>query len=112
VGSDRIAGNGDVANKIGTYSLAVLARRHEVPFYVVAPYSTLDLSLGSGAEIPIELRDPSEVTAFGGHRTAPDGVGAFNPAFDVTPAELVSGIVTEKGVFRAPYEEAFRGGYA
>jgi methylthioribose-1-phosphate isomerase len=112
VGSDRIAANGDVANKIGTYSLAVLARRHGVPFYVVAPYSTLDLSLASGAEIPIELRAPSEVTAFGGRRTAPEGVGAFNPAFDVTPAELVSGIVTEKGVFRAPYTEAFRKGYA
>jgi methylthioribose-1-phosphate isomerase len=112
VGSDRIAANGDVANKIGTYSLAVLARRHGVPFYVVAPYSTLDLSLASGAEIPIELRDPSEVTAFGGRRTAPEGVGAFNPAFDVTPAELVSGIVTERGVFRAPYTEAFRKGYA
>ena len=111
VGSDRIAGNGDVANKIGTYSLAVLARRHGVPFYVVAPYSTLDLSLASGDEIPIELRDPTEVTAFGGNQTAPRGVGAFNPAFDVTPAELVSGIVTEKGVFRGPYDEAFRQDY-
>ena len=111
VGSDRIAANGDVANKIGTYSLAVMAQRHGVPFYVVAPYSTLDLSLASGAEIPIELRDPSEVTTFGGRATAPDGVGAFNPAFDVTPAELVAGIVTEKGVFRPPYERAFRDGY-
>jgi len=112
VGSDRIAANGDVANKIGTYSLAVLAHRHGVPFYVVAPYSTLDMSLASGAEIPIELRDPAEVTAFGGHPTAPEGVGAFNPAFDVTPAELVSGIVTEKGVFRPPYAEAFLRDYA
>jgi methylthioribose-1-phosphate isomerase len=111
VGSDRIAANGDVANKIGTYSLAVMAQRHGVPFYVVAPYSTLDLSLASGAEIPIELRDSSEVTDFGGHATAPVGVGAFNPAFDVTPAELVAGIVTEKGVFRPPYERAFRDGY-
>ena len=112
VGSDRIAANGDVANKIGTYSLAVLARRHSVPFYVVAPYSTLDLSLSSGAEIPIEQRDPAEVTRFGGLLTAPEGVGAFNPAFDVTPAELVTGIVTEKGVFRAPYEEHFRRDYS
>ena len=112
VGSDRIAANGDVANKIGTYSLAVLARRHGVPFYVVAPYSTLDMTLATGAEIPIELRDPSEVTSFGGQATAPDGVGAFNPAFDVTPAELVSGIVTEKGVFRPPYDEAFLRDYA
>ncbi|RKZ14812.1 S-methyl-5-thioribose-1-phosphate isomerase [bacterium] len=112
VGSDRIAANGDVANKIGTYPLAVLARRHGVPFYVVAPYSTLDLSLASGAEIPIELRDPAEVTRFGDLATAPEGVGAFNPAFDVTPAELVTGIVTEKGVFRAPFEEGLRGGYA
>lgn len=111
VGSDRIAANGDVANKIGTYSLAVLARRHDVPFYVVAPYSTLDLSLRSGAEIPIEQRDPAEVTGFGGLPTAPAGVGAFNPAFDVTPAELVTGIVTEKGVFQAPYEVSFRSGY-
>ena len=112
VGSDRIAANGDVANKIGTYSLAVLARRHSVPFYVVAPYSTLDLSLSSGAEIPIEQRDPAEVTRFGGFQTTPEGVGAFNPAFDVTPAELVTGIVTEKGVFRAPYEESFRRDYS
>lgn len=106
VGSDRIAANGDVANKIGTYSLAVLARRHGVPFYVVAPYSTLDMSLATGAEIPIETRDPWEVTAFGGRQTAPEGVGAFNPAFDVTPAELVSAIVTERGVFRPPYGES------
>jgi methylthioribose-1-phosphate isomerase len=112
VGSDRIASNGDVANKIGTYPLAVLARRHGIPFFVVAPYSTLDMSLASGAEIPIELRDSREVTAFGGHATAPEGVGAFNPAFDVTPAELVSGIVTEKGVFRPPYVEAFARNYA
>jgi methylthioribose-1-phosphate isomerase len=112
VGSDRIAANGDVANKIGTYPLAVLARRHSVPFYVVAPYSTLDLSLGSGAEIPIEQRDPAEVTGFGGFQTTPAGVGAFNPAFDVTPAELITGIVTEKGVFRAPYEESFRRDYS
>jgi methylthioribose-1-phosphate isomerase len=112
VGSDRIAANGDVANKIGTYPLAVLARRHGVPFYVVAPYSTLDLSLPSGAEIPIEERDPAEVTRFAGQAIAPNGVGAFNPAFDVTPAELVTGIVTERGVFEAPYEVAFRQDYA
>lgn len=111
VGSDRIAANGDVANKIGTYPLAVLARRHQVPFYVVAPYSTLDLSLVSGEDIPIEQRDAAEVTHFHGVRTAPEAVGAFNPAFDVTPAELVSAIVTERGVFRAPYEASLRADY-
>jgi len=112
VGSDRIVANGDVANKIGTYPLAVLARRHGVPFYVVAPYSTLDLSLESGEAIPIEERDGAEVLGVGGHRVAPDGVEGWNPAFDVTPAELVTAIVTERGVFRAPYREAFRASYA
>jgi len=111
VGADRIAANGDVANKIGTYSLAVLARRHGVPFYVVAPYSTLDLSLPSGEAIPIELRDGAELTRWGTMRTAPEGVAGFNPAFDVTPAELISAIVTEHGVFRPPYDEAFRQAY-
>lgn len=111
VGADRIAANGDVANKIGTYPLAVLARRHEVPFYVVAPYSTLDLALPTGAEVPIESRDPAEVTHFGGQWIAPEGVGAFNPAFDVTPAELVTAIVTERGVFRAPFGESLGAGY-
>jgi len=100
VGADRIAGNGDVANKIGTYPLAVLAREHDVPFYVVAPTSTFDLSLESGDEIPIEERDPSEITEGFGPRTAPEGIRAYNPAFDVTPARLVAGIATEKGLVR------------
>ncbi len=104
VGADRIAANGDAANKIGTYPLAVLARRHGVPFYVVAPTSTLDPSLATGEAIPIEERGAEELTALGGRRTAPEGVGAFNPAFDVTPAELITAIVTERGVHRPPYE--------
>lgn len=117
VGSDRIAANGDVANKIGTYPLAVLAHRHGVPFYVVAPTSTVDLDLASGEDIPIELRSPDEVCGFAGTRTAPEGVGAFAPAFDVTPADLVSAIVTETGVLRPPYGPALadsvaRGGAA
>jgi methylthioribose-1-phosphate isomerase len=111
IGGDRIAGNGDVANKIGSYPLAVLARRHGVPFYVVAPYSTLDRSLEDGSQIAIELRDPSEVHHALGQRLAPEGVGGYNPAFDVTPAELVSGIITEQGVFRAPYRRAFAAAY-
>ena len=106
VGADRIAANGDVANKIGTYSLAVLAREHRIPFYVAAPTSTVDLLLSSGAEIPIEERSPREVTHVNGMPTAPDGVQAAHPAFDVTPARLVSAIITEKGVLRPPYTEA------
>lgn len=102
VGADRIAANGDVANKIGTYGVAVLAHRHRIPFYVAAPTSTFDLELASGTEIPIEERDASEVTGYGGIRWAPAGVGAFNPAFDVTPAELVTAIITERGVIRPP----------
>jgi methylthioribose-1-phosphate isomerase len=97
VGADRIAANGDTANKVGTYPLAVLAARHDVPFYVVAPSSSVDLALPSGSEIPIEERDPAEVSS---------RFGAWNPAFDVTPAELISAIVTEHGVHRAPYAEA------
>ncbi len=112
VGADRIARNGDVANKIGTYPLAVLAHRHGVPFYVVAPYSTLDLDLATGEEIPIEEREAGEVTACRGHAVARDGTAAFNPAFDVTPHELIAGIVTERGVVREPYEENFRRLYA
>ena len=101
VGADRIAANGDVANKIGTYSVAVLARAHNIPFYVAAPYSTIDLHTGSGAEIPIEQRNPLEVTAIhGSHSVAPDGVEVFNPAFDITPADLTTGIITERGVFK------------
>jgi methylthioribose-1-phosphate isomerase len=102
VGADRIAANGDTANKIGTYGLAVAARHHGVPFYVVAPTSTLDLKLDSGAGIPIEERDPREVAAPEGHVIAPAGTAAWNPAFDVTPGPLISAIVTEKGVFRGP----------
>jgi methylthioribose-1-phosphate isomerase len=102
VGADRIAANGDTANKIGTYSLAVNARHHGVPFYVVAPTSTFDLTLDNGAGIPIEERDPREVSAPEGLRLAPEGTPAWNPAFDVTPGELIAAIVTERGVFRGP----------
>ena len=101
-GADRIAANGDVANKIGTYGLAVLAARHGVPFVVVAPTSTVDLRTGTGADIRIEQRDPVEVTAAAGRQVAPEGVPAANPAFDVTPAELVTALVTERGVIRRP----------
>ena len=100
VGADRIAANGDVANKIGTYSVAVLAKAHGIPFYVAAPYSTIDLQTRSGADIPIEQRNAREVTTIhGSHPVAPAGVSVYNPAFDVTPAELISGIITERGVF-------------
>jgi methylthioribose-1-phosphate isomerase len=105
VGTDRTAANGDVANKIGTYPLAVMAKRHGVPFYVAAPLSSIDLECATGAAIPIEQRDTREVTEFDGKRITPKGVGALNPAFDVTPAELVTAIVTEKGIARAPYEK-------
>ena len=108
VGADRIAKNGDVANKIGTYGLAILAREHDVPFYVAAPVSTLDMALASGAEIPIEKRDAAEVRQGMGKPTAPDAVPVYNPAFDVTPCDLVSAIISEKGVARAPYEPALR----
>jgi methylthioribose-1-phosphate isomerase len=104
VGADRIARNGDVANKIGTYSLAILAKFHCVPFYVAAPTSTLDLTMASGADIPIEERSPEEVTYFRRKRIAPEKVSAFNPAFDVTPHALIEGIITEKGILRKPYE--------
>jgi methylthioribose-1-phosphate isomerase len=103
VGADRIAANGDAANKIGTYMVAVLAKKHNIPFYVAAPISTLDLSLKSGEEIPIEERDRKEVTHIKEYQLAPDGVGVHNPAFDVTPNELIAAIVTDKGVARAPY---------
>jgi methylthioribose-1-phosphate isomerase len=102
-GADRIAANGDTANKIGTYSLAVLAAHHRVPFYVAAPFSTIDPSIASGAQIPIEERDASEVRRVGGHQTAPSASPVFNPAFDVTPAELIAAIVTERGVVHPPY---------
>jgi methylthioribose-1-phosphate isomerase len=102
VGTDRVAANGDVANKIGTYPLAVLARRHGIPFYVACPISTLDLELASGAQIPIEERPASEVTGFGGVRWAPARITVRNPAFDVTPAELVTALITERGVIDRP----------
>ena len=102
VGADRIAANGDVANKIGTYTLAVVAARHRIPFYVAAPISTFDPALADGAVIPIEQRSPDEVTGFRGVRWAPEGVAVDNPAFDVTPAELVTAIITEKGIVPRP----------
>jgi methylthioribose-1-phosphate isomerase len=109
VGADRIAANGDAANKIGTYSVAVLAKHHKIPFYVAAPLSTIDMSLSSGRLIPIEERDPKEVTHLCGVRIAPEGISVRNIAFDVTPHELIHGIVTEWGVASEPYEEAFKG---
>ena len=106
VGADRVAANGDVANKIGTYSVAVLARQHDIPFYVAAPISTFDLKIPDGSHIPIEQRDASEITHIGGVRMVPEGVSVFNPAFDVTPNELVTAIITERGVARAPYRQS------
>jgi methylthioribose-1-phosphate isomerase len=108
VGADRIAGNGDTANKIGTYGVAVLAMAHDVPFYVAAPSSTFDLKLPDGSAIPIEQRDPREVTAGFGKTTAPDGIHVYNPAFDVTPARLIAGLITEKGVIRPVTERNIR----
>jgi methylthioribose-1-phosphate isomerase len=108
VGADRIAANGDAANKIGTYMVAVLARKHEIPFYVAAPITTLDLSLKSGQEIPIEQRDRKEVTHIRGQQMAPDGIEVSNPAFDVTPNDLITAIITDRGVARAPYTESLR----
>jgi methylthioribose-1-phosphate isomerase len=108
VGADRIAGNGDVANKVGTYSVAVLAKENGVPFYVAAPISTLDLTLGSGDEIPIEQRPAKEVVEVFGVPVAPEGITVENPAFDVTPARYVTAIITERGVARAPFEESLR----
>lgn len=109
VGADRIAGNGDVANKIGTYSVAVLAHENAVPFFVAAPVSTLDLTLASGDQIPIEQRAAAEVTHVFGHPVAPASTAVQNPAFDVTPARYVTAIITEKGVARPPYERSLRG---
>jgi methylthioribose-1-phosphate isomerase len=102
VGADRIAANGDVANKIGTYTLAVLARRHNLPFYVAAPLSTFDPKIPDGSKIPIEERPADEVTGYRGARWAPQGIAVRNPAFDVTPAELVTGIIYERGVVLEP----------
>jgi methylthioribose-1-phosphate isomerase len=108
VGADRIAANGDVANKIGTYTVAVLAKEHSIPFYVAAPFSTIDLGTPDGSTIPIEQRSATEVTHLAGKRIAPEGVGVENPAFDVTPAKYVSAIVTERGIARAPYDDSLR----
>ncbi len=109
VGADRIARNGDTANKIGTYSLSVLANYHRIPFYVVAPTSTLDPNLRSGKDIPIEERSQKEVTNFRGKRIAPKGINVYNPAFDITPHHLIDAIVTEKGIIRKPFERHLRG---
>jgi methylthioribose-1-phosphate isomerase len=108
VGADRITANGDVANKIGTYGVAVLAKEHKIPFYVAAPLSTIDINLKSGEEIPIEERDAGEVTSFGGTMVAPLGVKVYNPAFDMTPVRLVSGIITERGVVTRDFENTLR----
>ena len=106
VGADRIAANGDVANKIGTYSVAVLAREHGIPFYVAAPLSTIDLQTPDGSRIPIEERNNREVTHVGSSRLTPEGAQIRNPAFDVTPAKYVTAIITERGIARAPYNES------
>src|SRR4030095_10672497 len=106
VGADRIAANGDTANKIGTYMVAVLADRHKIPFYVAAPITSLDLSIASGESIPIEERDGKEVTHIGGSQLGPEGLTVENPAFDVTPHELIAAIITDRGVVRAPYQES------
>ncbi|MGD0600070.1 MAG: S-methyl-5-thioribose-1-phosphate isomerase [Terriglobales bacterium] len=108
VGADRIAANGDVANKIGTYTVAVLAKEHGIPFYVAAPISTVDLDTPDGSKIPIEQRNAREVTHIGGKQMVPDGVEIENPAFDVTPAKYVAAIITERGIARAPYEQSLR----
>ncbi len=112
VGADRIASNGDTANKIGTYSVAVLARENGIPFYVAAPLSTIDMSLSSGAEIPIEERSSGEVTHIAGVAVGPEGVQARHPAFDVTPERYITAIITERGVARAPYTESLRALFA
>src|ERR1700723_3623841 len=108
VGADRIAANGDVANKIGTYGVAVLAKENGIPFYVAAPISTIDLATPDGSKLPIEQRNPREVTHIGGKQMTPDGVGIENPAFDVTPAKYVDAIITERGIGRPPYDESLR----
>jgi len=111
VGADRIAANGDAANKIGTMPLAIVAAHFKVPFYVAAPLSTFDLAIKSGAEIPIEERGREEIVKFGGTEVAPRGIGVFAPAFDVTPAKFIAGIVTEKGVLRAPYGKSIKAAF-
>ncbi len=106
VGTDRTAANGDVANKIGTYPLAVMANRHGVPLYVAAPLSSIDLHCASGGEIPIEERAAAEITHFAGRQVTPKGIKVYNPAFDVTPAALVTAIITERGIAYPPYDES------
>ena len=108
VGSERIAANGDAANKIGTYTVAVLAKAHDVPFYIAAPISTVDIATADGTAIPIEERSAAEVTSIGGVAIAPDGISVRHPAFDVTPAALITAIITDRGVLRPPYQEAIR----
>ena len=108
VGADRIAANGDVANKIGTYSVAILAKEHGIPFYVAAPWSTVDLATASGEQIPIEQRSPKEVTHHAGKQVAPTGIAVENPAFDVTPNKYIAAIITERGVAKAPYSDSLR----
>lgn len=108
IGADRIASNGDTANKVGSYQLAVLAKENRIPFYVAAPISTFDLSLKKGDQIPIEERDPKEIVTFAGQQLGPEDVHAFNPAFDITPAEYISAIITEKGVLRPPFGKNIR----
>ena len=108
VGADRIAANGDTANKIGTYSVAIAAHEHGIPFYVAAPWSTIDLATPNGDAIPIEERPAIEVTHHGGKQLTPNGVGIYNPAFDVTPAKYIAAIITERGVLRAPFDEALK----
>jgi methylthioribose-1-phosphate isomerase len=108
VGADRIAANGDTANKIGTYGVALLAQAHGIPFYVAAPSSTFDLNLPSGDRIPIEQRDPREITHGLGKQSAPEGINVYNPAFDVTPHHLIAGIITEKGIIQSVCEETIR----
>jgi methylthioribose-1-phosphate isomerase len=104
VGADRISANGDVANKIGTYNLAIIAKEHKIPFYIAAPTSTIDLSIPNGDKIPIEERDPNEVRKFGGILVAPEKVKVFNPAFDVTPHKYITAIITEKGIVKPPFK--------
>jgi methylthioribose-1-phosphate isomerase len=108
VGADRIAANGDTANKIGTYALAVLAAAHKIPFYVAAPLSTIDTSLKTGSAIPIEERSGKEVTHFRKVQTAPSGMKVYNPAFDITPAKFISAIITEQGILKKPYLQSIR----
>jgi methylthioribose-1-phosphate isomerase len=112
VGADRIAANGDTANKIGTYGVAVLAREHKVPFYVAAPLSTIDLNTPDGDHIPIEERNAREVSHVGSSQLAPEGASIWNPAFDVTPHQYIAGIITERGIFRPPYIESLKAAFA